>query len=82
MLINATHRAVAVANSPAVRQRAGEVAGAGVAAAQGVGGQVSTPHLQVPELVGQGSRLVGSVIRAANDTAPLVLEVTHTLDTM
>jgi len=63
VLINATHRAVAVANSPAVRQRAGEVAGAGVAAAQGV-----------PELVGQGSRLVGSVIRAANDTAPLVLE--------
>merc|ERR1712212_49281 len=28
---------------------------------------------KVPTLVGQGSRLVGSVIRAANDTAPLVL---------
>ena len=40
------------------------------------------PPLQVPELVGQGSRLVGSVIRAANDTAPLVLEVSITLDTL
>merc|ERR1712012_1362212 len=29
---------------------------------------------KVPTLVGQGSRLVGSVIRAANDTAPLVLD--------
>ena len=29
----------------------------------------------MPTLVGQGSRLVGSVIRAANDTAPLVLDV-------
>ena len=30
---------------------------------------------QVPVLVGQGSRLVGSVIRAANDTAPLIIQV-------
>jgi len=45
----------------------GMLARAAVPLAQGLAAQV-------PELVGQGSRLVGSVIRAANDTAPLVLE--------
>ena len=37
----------------------------------------SSPFLlsQVPVLVAQGSRLVGSVIRAANDTAPLIIQV-------
>ena len=31
--------------------------------------------LQVPELVQQGGRLIESVIKAANDTAPLILNV-------
>jgi len=37
--------------------------------AEGVGQAAS----QVPELLNQGSRLISSVVRAANDTAPLIL---------
>merc|ERR1712192_125022 len=44
----------------------GQLTRAAVRVAQGI-------VASVPTLVGQGSRLVGSVIRAANDTAPLVL---------
>eukprot|EP00092_Neocalanus_flemingeri_P008727 GFUD01009398.1.p1 GENE.GFUD01009398.1~~GFUD01009398.1.p1 ORF type:complete len:221 (-),score=59.01 GFUD01009398.1:23-685(-) len=35
---------------------------------------VRTAVSQAPELIGQGSRLAGSVIKAANDTAPLILD--------
>ena len=35
----------------------------------------SASPIQVPALVTQGSRFAGSVVRAANDTAPLVLQV-------
>ena len=66
-----------------------QIAGAGSRVAQGVGvaaSQVSSLLqniitkimillFQVPELIGQGSRLIGSVIKAANDTAPLILDV-------
>merc|ERR1712126_585297 len=45
----------------------GQLTRAAVPVAQGI-------VASVPTLVGQGSRLVGSVIRAANDTAPLVLD--------
>jgi len=45
----------------------GEVTRAAIPVAQGVIGVV-------PTLVTQGSRLAGSIIRAANDTAPLILE--------
>merc|ERR1712107_307108 len=62
-LLNATRSAVAVASSPEVQSRVRTVAGVGAQVADGVGMTAS-----------QGSRLVGSVIRAANDTAPLVLD--------
>ena len=36
---------------------------------------VSQAASQVPDLIGQGGKLLGSVIKAANDTAPLILDV-------
>jgi len=62
--------AQSVVMSPAVQESAGNLAGAGAGVVQGV----STSFQQVPALVGQGSRLAGSVIHAANDTAPLILQ--------
>jgi len=35
---------------------------------------VSQAASQVPDLIGQGGKLLGSVIKAANDTAPLILD--------
>jgi hypothetical protein len=73
-IINATMGAVSttqqVVSSPEVQERAGQLAEVGARVAQGVGMRAA----QVPTLVGQGTRLAGSVIRAANDTAPLVLQ--------
>ena len=63
------------------------MAGAGTRVAQRVGtvaaqvgpdlGRELSLHFdpQTPELIGQGSRLAGSLIKAANDTAPLIIQV-------
>jgi len=59
-----------VVRSQAVQESAGNIAGAGASVVQGVHSTLG----QVPALVGQGSRLAGSVIHAANDTAPLILQ--------
>lgn len=73
-IINATMNAVNVTRSvlsnPEVQNSAREVAGVGVMLAQGVGRAAS----QVPRVAGNGARLAGSVIHAANATAPLVLQ--------
>jgi len=61
--------AIASLHSQENQDRVKQIAGAGSRVAQNVGVAAS----QVPELLGQGSRLLGSVIRAANDTAPLIL---------
>lgn len=53
-----------------VQERVGSVVGAGANVAQGLG----RTAVRLPNLVGQGTRLAGSVLRAANDTAPLVLQ--------
>jgi len=66
-VLDATH---SVVGSPAVQESAGNIAGAGASVVQGVHSTLG----QVPALVGQGSRLAGSVIHAANDTAPLILQ--------
>ena len=62
------------------------MAGAGTRVAQGVGA-VAAQVLQdrihcccifvikAPQLVSQGSKLAGSLLRAANETAPLVIDV-------
>jgi len=36
---------------------------------------VSEAAAQVPTLIEQGGKLIGSVLKAANDTAPLILNV-------
>ena len=53
------------------QQRFRQLAGSGLTLAQGVGAVAS----QASQQIGQGSRLAGSVIKAANDTAPLVINV-------
>ena len=53
------------------QQRFRQLAGSGLTLAQGVGSVAS----QASQQIGQGSRLAGSVIKAANDTAPLILDV-------
>ena len=45
--------------------------GSGMRLAQGVG----TIATQASQQLGEGTRLAGSVIKAANDTAPLVISV-------
>jgi len=70
MLINTTRVAVDTLNSEENRDRVREIAGAGSQVVRRVGVVAS----QTPELLGQGSRLLGSVIKAANDTAPLIVE--------
>jgi len=69
-VINTSRAAVASLATEENQQRVRQIAGAGSRVAQGVGVAAS----QVPELIGQGSRLIGSVIKAANDTAPLILD--------
>jgi len=49
--------------------RIGSVVGSGMRLAQGVG----TIATQASQQLGEGTRLAGSVIKAANDTAPLVI---------
>jgi len=51
--------------------RIGSVVGSGMRLAQGVG----TIATQASQQLGEGTRLAGSVIKAANDTAPLVISV-------
>jgi len=69
-LLNTTRVAVETLNSEENRDRVRDIAGAGSQVVRRVGVVAS----QTPELLGQGSRLLGSVIKAANDTAPLILD--------
>eukprot|EP00092_Neocalanus_flemingeri_P100469 GFUD01128325.1.p1 GENE.GFUD01128325.1~~GFUD01128325.1.p1 ORF type:complete len:258 (-),score=59.71 GFUD01128325.1:40-813(-) len=62
-IINASRAAIQTLGSEENQARVRQVS-------QGVGLVAS----QAPELIGQGSRLAGSVIKAANDTAPLILD--------
>ena len=52
------------------RERVQQIAGVGTRVAQGAGNIASG----APELVSQGSRLAGSLIHAANETAPLIVD--------
>merc|ERR1711892_172638 len=52
------------------QKRFRDLAGSGLRLAQGFGSVAS----QASQGIGQGSRLAGSVIKAANDTAPLVID--------
>eukprot|EP00092_Neocalanus_flemingeri_P027440 GFUD01029761.1.p1 GENE.GFUD01029761.1~~GFUD01029761.1.p1 ORF type:complete len:276 (-),score=95.50 GFUD01029761.1:40-867(-) len=69
-IINTSRATVERLNTEENQQRVRQIAGASSRVAQGVGAAAS----QVPELISQGSRLLGSVIKAANDTAPLILD--------
>jgi len=68
-LIETAKAAIARFSSDANQDRASRIVDRGSQVAERVGTVVS----QVPELLGHGSRLLGSVIKAANDTAPLIL---------
>jgi len=69
-IINASRAALQSLTAEENQQRVRQITGAGSQVAQRVGVVAS----QAPELIGQGSRLLGSVIKAANDTAPLILD--------
>jgi len=69
-IINGTRAALQAVNSDENRERVSQIAGVGTRVAQSAG----TVASQAPELVSQGTRLAGSLIRAANDTAPLIVD--------
>jgi len=58
-----------IVSDPKVQERVGSVAAAGGSVVQGLGQVVS----MVPRVLGQGARFAGSVVMAANETAPLVV---------
>jgi len=58
-----------IVSDPKVQERVGSVAAAGGSVVQGLGQVVSV----VPRVLGQGARFAGSVVMAANETAPLVV---------
>jgi len=70
VLLNTSRAVLESFNSEDNQDRIRQVAGAGTRVAQRVG----TVAAQTPELIGQGSRLAGSLIKAANDTAPLIIQ--------
>ena len=69
-IINGTRAVLQTINSDENRERVQQIAGVGTRVAQGAG----TVASQAPELVSQGSRLAGSLIHAANETAPLIVD--------
>jgi len=66
----ALSRAAGIVTSPEIQERLGGVVGAGSNVVRSLGQATR----QVPNLAGQGGRLVGSFISAANETAPLIIE--------
>lgn len=69
-IINSTRTVLQTINSDENRERVQQIAGVGTRVAQGAGNIASG----APELVSQGSRLAGSLIHAANETAPLIVD--------
>jgi len=69
-IINGTRAVLTAVNSDENRERVSQIAGVGTRVAQGAAGVAAG----TPELVGQGTRLAGSLIKAANDTAPLIVD--------
>jgi len=69
-IINGTRAALQAVNSDENRERVSQIAGVGTRVAQSAQRVASG----TPELVSQGTRLVGSIIHAANDTAPLIVD--------
>jgi len=69
-IINGTRAALQAVNSDENRERVSQIAGVGTRVAQSAQRVAS----ETPELVSQGTRLVGSIIHAANDTAPLIVD--------
>ena len=70
-LINTTRTAIATLHSDENRERVSQIAGVGSRVAASAGSVAS----QAPALFSQGTRLAGSIIHAANETAPLVVNV-------
>lgn len=68
-LINTTRTAIATLHSAENRERVSQIAGVGSRVAARAGNVAS----QAPVLFSQGTRLAGSIIHAANETAPLVV---------
>jgi len=69
-IINGTRAVLTAVNSDENRERVSQIAGVSTRVAQGAAGVAAG----TPELVGQGTRLAGSLIKAANDTAPLIVD--------
>jgi len=69
-IINGTRAVLTAVSSDENRERVSQIAGVGTRVAQGAAGVAAG----TPELVGQGTRLAGSLIKAANDTAPLIVD--------
>ena len=70
-LINTTRTAIETLHSAENRERVSQIAGVGSRVAASAGNVAS----QAPVLFSQGTRLAGSIIHAANETAPLVVNV-------
>ena len=70
-LINTTRTAIQTLHSEENRERVSQIAGVGSRVAASAGNVAS----QAPVLFSQGTRLAGSIIHAANRTAPLVVNV-------
>ena len=70
-LINTTRTAIETLHSQENRERVSQIAGVGSRVAASAGSVAS----QAPLLLSQGTRLAGSIIHAANETAPLVVSV-------
>ena len=75
-LINTTRTAIATLHSEENRERVSQIAGVGSRVAASAGSVAS----RAPVLLSQGTRLAGSIIHAANETAPLVVNVGSRLD--
>jgi len=69
-IINTTRTALKTLTAEENQQRLGQIVGTGSTVARRVGVVAS----QAPELISQGNRLLGSVLTAANATAPLILD--------
>ena len=70
-LLNTTRTAIETLHSDENRERVSQIAGVGSRVAASAGNVAS----QAPVLFSQGTRLAGSIIHAANRTAPLVVNV-------
>merc|ERR1711971_1275263 len=68
-LINTTRTAIETLHSQENRERVSQIAGVGSRVAASAGSVAS----QAPLLFSQGTKLAGSIIHAANETAPLVV---------